>query len=128
MKRVLDRVAITDFILLSVFTPNSCLAKVVSVKFAARSRMCAVMCETTKQAVNLSVHQDGGRPSTGIPEILAQKLTLLKSECHASRNKYPQAASVVQQAYKVLCDIEKLAGCTLSKGRGESSEWTCIVN
>jgi hypothetical protein len=28
------------------------------------------VCETSKQAVNLSVHQDGWRLSIGIPEIL----------------------------------------------------------
>jgi hypothetical protein len=54
-----------DFTLRSVFTANSRLAKAVSVKFAARPRLCA----TRKQAVNLSVHQDGGRPSNGILEI-----------------------------------------------------------
>jgi hypothetical protein len=59
----------TDFILRNVFTANSPLAG-MSVKFAGRPRLCAVLCETPKQAVNLKVHQDGGRPSTGIPEIL----------------------------------------------------------
>jgi hypothetical protein len=29
-----------------------------------------VLCETTKQAVNLSAHQDGGHHRTGIPEKL----------------------------------------------------------
>jgi hypothetical protein len=36
---------------------NSRLVKVVSVKFAVRPLLCAVLCETIKQAVNLSVHQ-----------------------------------------------------------------------
>jgi hypothetical protein len=49
---------------------NSRLAEVVSVKFAARPRVFTVLCETSKQAANLSVHQDGGRPSTGIQEKL----------------------------------------------------------
>jgi hypothetical protein len=40
-------------------------------------------------------------------------------------NKYPEAASVVLQAYKVLSDIENLAGCTPAKV-GESSEWTLL--
>jgi hypothetical protein len=69
-KRVLDSVVFMDFTLHNVFTANSLLVKVVSVKFAARTRVCAVLCETSKQAVNLSVHQDGGRLSTGILEIL----------------------------------------------------------
>jgi hypothetical protein len=41
--------------------------------------------------------------------------------------KYTEADSVVQQAYKVLSDIENLAGCTPAKV-GESSEWTSTVN
>jgi hypothetical protein len=36
-------------------------------------------------------------------------------------NKCPEAASVVQQVYKVLSDIENLARCTPFKV-GESSE------
>jgi hypothetical protein len=42
-------------------------------------------------------------------------------------NKYPEAASVVQQVDKVLNDIEILARCTPAKV-GESSQWTSIVN
>jgi hypothetical protein len=41
--------------------------------------------------------------------------------------KYPKTASVVQQAYKILSDIENLAGCTPAKV-GESYEWASIVN
>jgi hypothetical protein len=82
-------VGFKDFILLSVFMVNYCLAKVVLVKFAIRPRLCAVLCETLKEAVNLSVHQDGRRPSAGISEIL-------KSQCHAITNKYPEAVYVVQ--------------------------------
>jgi hypothetical protein len=46
MKRVLDRVLYMDFTLLSAFTANSRLAKVVLVKFAARPQFWAVLCET----------------------------------------------------------------------------------
>jgi hypothetical protein len=81
----------------------------------------------TNSVVNLSVHQDGGRPSTGIPEILDTEARTLKSEYHAIMNKYLEAASVVQQEYKVLSNNEKFAGCTPDKV-GESFEWTCIVN
>jgi hypothetical protein len=42
-------------------------------------------------------------------------------------SKYPEAAYIVQQVYKVLGDIEFLAGCTPAKV-GESYEWTSIVN
>jgi hypothetical protein len=55
---------------------NSRLAKVVSVKFPSWPRVCAVLCESSKEAVNLSVHQDGGRPSTGIPEILDTEVSV----------------------------------------------------
>jgi hypothetical protein len=55
---------------------NSRLAKVVSVKFAAWPQMCALLCETSKPGVNLSVHQDGGRPNTGIPEILETEASI----------------------------------------------------
>jgi hypothetical protein len=68
-------------------------------------------------AVNLRVHHDVGRPSTDI----------LKSKCYAIRNKYPKAASAVQQLHTVLRDIGNFAGCTPIK-MGESSEWTSIVN
>jgi hypothetical protein len=37
-----------------------------------------------------------------------QKLLSLKSQCHDITNKYPGAASVVQQAYKVLSGIAAL--------------------
>jgi hypothetical protein len=57
----------------SVFTANSRLAKV---KFAARPRLGAVLCETAKQGVNLSVHEDGGSVSTGIPEILETEASI----------------------------------------------------
>jgi hypothetical protein len=53
-----------------LFKANSRLAEVVSVKSATRPRVCAVLYKTRKQAVNLLVQQDRGRPSTGIPEIL----------------------------------------------------------
>jgi hypothetical protein len=66
-------------------------------------------------------------PVPGFWKYWTQKLALLKSECHAIMNKYREAASVVQQVYKVLSDIENLARCTPAKV-GESSEWTSIVN
>jgi hypothetical protein len=41
--------------------------------------------------------------------------------------KYWEAASVVHQVYKVLSDVENLAGCTPAKV-GDSSERTSIAN
>jgi hypothetical protein len=52
-----------------VFMANSSLVKVVSM-FSAWPRVCTVLCETSNLVVNVSVHQDGGCPSTGILEIL----------------------------------------------------------
>jgi hypothetical protein len=50
-----------------------------------------------------------------------------KPVCHAITNKYPEAGSVLQQIYKILNDIEILAGCTPAKVE-ERSEWTSFVN
>jgi hypothetical protein len=63
----------------------------------------------------------------GFRKYWTQKLASLKTECHAITNKYPEAASVVQQVYKMFSDIENFAGCTLTEVV-ESSEWTSIVN
>jgi hypothetical protein len=58
---------------------NSRLAKVVSEKSVARPRLSAVLFQTRKEAVNLCVHQDGGHPSIGIPEILETETSTAKS-------------------------------------------------
>jgi hypothetical protein len=69
-KTYVGRMIFTDFTLRGMFTANSQLVEVVSAKFTAQPRVCAVLCETSKQAVNLCLNQDDGRPSTGIAEIL----------------------------------------------------------
>jgi hypothetical protein len=61
-------------------------------------------------------------PVLGFRKYWRQKLAFLKSECHVITKKYPEAASVVQQVYKVVS-----AGCTPAEV-GESSEWTSVVN
>jgi hypothetical protein len=66
-------------------------------------------------------------PVPGFRKYWTQKLASLKYEYHAILSKYPEAASVIQQVYKVLGDIENLAGCTPAEV-GESSEWTSTVN
>jgi hypothetical protein len=66
-------------------------------------------------------------PVPGFRKYLKKKLESLKSECHAITNKYTEAASVVQQVYKVLSDTETLAGCIPPKV-GKSSEETLTVN
>jgi hypothetical protein len=57
---------------------NSRLAKVVSVKFPTLA--VGVQCKTSKQAVNLNMHQDGGHTSTRILEILEMKSELSGSQ------------------------------------------------
>jgi hypothetical protein len=84
-----------------------------------RIRECELV-RKTHSALNLSIHQNGGRPNTGIPEMV-DTLAWLKSEYYAVMNKYPETASVVQEVYKVLSDVENIAGCTPAKV-GESSE------
>jgi hypothetical protein len=107
----------------SELTGNERLANVVSVKYAARARLWAVLCEITKQPVNLSVRQDGGHPSTGIPEVLDTKTSIAEiwMSCHHG------AASIALQVYRVLSDFENLAGFIRAKVR-QSSEWTFIVS
>jgi hypothetical protein len=58
-----------DLTLHSVFTPTPVWRKCITEGCRPATIVCSV-CETTKQEVNLSVHQDGGRPRIGIPEIL----------------------------------------------------------
>jgi hypothetical protein len=50
----------------------------------------------------------------------------LKSEYHNITDTYPEAAPALQREYKVLGDIENLAGCTPAKV-GKISEWTSIL-
>jgi hypothetical protein len=69
-KRVFSRVVFTHFTLHGVFTVNSRLANMVSVKFTARPRVWAGLCEISKQAVQLGVRPRWWTTSTGIPEML----------------------------------------------------------
>jgi hypothetical protein len=66
-------------------------------------------------------------PELGFWKYWRRMLSSLKSQRHAITNKYPEAASVVQEVHKVLSYIEILAECTPAK-MGESSQWTSIVN
>jgi hypothetical protein len=66
-------------------------------------------------------------PITGLRRYWTQKLASVKSEFHAVTNKYQEAASVVQQVYKVLKDTKNFARWSLAKME-ESSETTSIVN
>jgi hypothetical protein len=66
-------------------------------------------------------------PELGFRKYWRQDLSTLTSECHATTNKYPEAASVVQQVHKVISDIETLAKCTPARVV-ESSQRRTIVN
>jgi hypothetical protein len=66
-------------------------------------------------------------PEPGFRKYWRQQLSTMKSEWHATTNKYPEAASVVQQVHNVISDIETLAKCTPARV-GENSQWTTIVN
>jgi hypothetical protein len=55
-----------------------------------------------------------------------QALSTLISESHATSNKYPEAASAVQEVHKVTNDIEVLPICTPA-GVGEGSQWTTVM-
>jgi hypothetical protein len=66
-------------------------------------------------------------PESGFQKYWRQKLSSLKSQCHAIMNKFPESASAVQQVHKVLSDFEILAKFTPANV-GESSEWITIVN
>jgi hypothetical protein len=67
-------------------------------------------------------------PVPGFRKYWKQKLGSLKSECHTITNKCPEAASVVQQVYKVLNDIERFWSDANRPKWEESSECTNILN
>jgi hypothetical protein len=50
-------------------------------------------------------------PEPGFLKCWRQELSSLKYQCHAIKNKYAEAASVVL-VHKMLSDIETLAKCT----------------
>jgi hypothetical protein len=60
-------------------------------------------------------------PVPGIRKYWTQKLSLLKSECHAITNKYADAASVAQQVHRGLSGIDNHAGCTPAEVEESSS-------
>jgi hypothetical protein len=70
-----------------------------------------------KTSCELECTQRWRRPSTSIPVILGTEASIAEIT-----NKYPKAASVVQQVCKMLSDIELLAGYTPAKV-GERSRW-----
>jgi hypothetical protein len=65
-------------------------------------------------------------PVPAYQEFWAEKRSALQAEYKSIVNTHPDAAPCLQQLYKVLSDIEALAGCTPATV-GESEEWAAIV-
>jgi hypothetical protein len=66
-------------------------------------------------------------PVPGFQKFWADKQSTLKSEYPALVNKYPDSDALIKQVYKVLRNIEDLAGYT-PPVVGESSDWTSVVD
>jgi hypothetical protein len=65
-------------------------------------------------------------PVPGFQKLWTDTQTKLKSEYHALVAKYPDADSLMKQVFKVVCDIENLAGYMPALA-GDSREQTSIV-
>jgi hypothetical protein len=66
-------------------------------------------------------------PVPGFQKFWADKQSALKAEYPALINKYPDSHALIKQVFKVLRDIEDLAGYT-PPVVGESSDWTSVVD
>jgi hypothetical protein len=68
-------------------------------------------------------------PIPGYQKLWADKRTTLKAEYQSLVAKYPDAGAqlLVKQLFKILCDVEAVAGHT-PVSVGESVEWTSIVS
>jgi uncharacterized protein with NRDE domain len=69
----------------------------------------------------------GGRPIAGISKILGGKRTTLRAEHQSLVAKYHDAEAQVKQLFRILCDIEVVAGHA-PVSVGKSVEWTSVVN
>jgi hypothetical protein len=65
-------------------------------------------------------------PVPGFKKFWSGDQSTSKSEYPGLVNKYPDSDGLIKQVYKVLCDIEDLAGYT-PPSVGESNEWTSVV-
>jgi hypothetical protein len=63
----------------------------------------------------------------GFRKYWTRMLVSLKSQCHAITNKYPEAASVIQQVHKYSVTLRFLPDAHRIKWGG-NSEWSSIVN
>jgi hypothetical protein len=68
-----------------------------------------------------------GAPVPGYQAFWAEKRASLKSEYQVLIKQYPDADLQYRLLYKVICNIEDVAGCTPA-AVGESAEWTAEDN
>jgi hypothetical protein len=79
----MNRVVFTDLTLHNVFMATHVWQKCIR-ECCRPATVVHSVCEKTKQEVNLSVHQDGGHPITGSPEILEIEGSIaeISMSCH----------------------------------------------
>jgi hypothetical protein len=66
-------------------------------------------------------------PVPGYQAYWTDKRQTLKSEYQQLVAQFPDADAQLKQLFKLLCDIEDVAGYT-SASVGDSKEWSSIVN
>jgi hypothetical protein len=66
-------------------------------------------------------------PVPGYQAFWTEKRVTLKSEYRQLLGQFPDADAQLKQLFKVVCDIEDVAGYTPASV-GESQEWSAIVN
>jgi hypothetical protein len=66
-------------------------------------------------------------PVPGYQSFWTEKRKTLKSEYRNLLEQSPDADAQLKQLFKVLCDIEDVAGYTPASV-GESDQWSVIVN
>jgi hypothetical protein len=67
-----------------------------------------------------------GVPVPVYQQFWVDKLASLEKVYQTKGKTHPEAVPSMQRLFKVLCDLEALAGCT-PKAVGESEEWAAII-
>jgi hypothetical protein len=68
-----------------------------------------------------------GVPVPSYQQFWADKQSNLKKEYQTTAKTHPDAVPCMQHLFKVLCDLEALAGCT-PRSVGESQEWDAFIS
>jgi hypothetical protein len=71
--------------------------------------------------------ETAGVPVPGYQEFCAEKRASLQTEYQVLVRQYPDVDTQYGRLYKILCDIEDVAGYTPNVV-GNSAEWTAIVS